>query len=153
MGDAVWHGRPAKVEADSFTTADRAWDEKSLHDGAGDFQFTAYVVVTAGRGMGQCIPVASAKGQTVRLAWPWTLRPDGRSEVAVVHGCIEDLHVENQLREGLALGSLRLAVRDIWAGEEVEEHRGRIVLSAIDGPRQMSLNLIRDLRLDTGRES
>jgi hypothetical protein len=78
MGDAVWDGRPAKVETDSFTTSDRTWDKKSLHDGAGDFPFTAYAVVTAGRGMGQCIPLASAEGRTVRLAWPWTHTP-GRS--------------------------------------------------------------------------
>ena len=62
MGDAVWHGRPSQVQADALVTADRQWDKKSLHDGAGDFQYTAYAVVTAGRGMGQCIPVASAEG-------------------------------------------------------------------------------------------
>ncbi|MGA2067230.1 MAG: hypothetical protein ABSG86_19820 [Thermoguttaceae bacterium] len=148
MGNAVWHGRPAKVEADSFTTADILWDKKSLHDGAGDFQFTAYAMVTAGRGMGQCIPVASAEGQTVRLAWPWTLPPDGESEVAVVHGCMENLHVENQFKDGVAYsGPFGSAVRNIWAGEEFEAVSDGMVLWAIDGPRQMSLNLIRDLRL------
>ena len=148
MGQAVWHGRPAKVETDSFATADMPWDKKSLHDGAGDFQFTAYAVVTSGRGMGQCIPVASAEGQKVRLATPWTLPPDGQSEVAVVHGCMENLHVENQFKNGVAYsGPYGSAVRNIWAGEEFEAVSDGMVLWAIDGPRQMSLNLIRDLRL------
>jgi hypothetical protein len=148
MGQAVWDGRPAKVEADSFTTADRVWDKNSLHDGAGNFQFTAYAVVTAGRGMGQCIPLASAEGRTVRLAWPWTLRPDGQSEIAVVHGCMENLHVENQFKDGVAYsGPFGSAVRNIWAGEEFDNVSDGMVLWAIDGPRQMSLNLIRDLRL------
>ena len=148
MGHVVWQGHPGKVEVDSFVTTDMQWDKKSLHDGAGDFQFTAYAVVTAGRGMGQCIPVASAEGQTVRLAWPWMLPPDAQAEVAVVHGCMENLHVENQFRDGVAYsGPFGSAVRNIWAGDEFEDVSDGMVLWAIHGPRQMSLNLIRDLRL------
>jgi hypothetical protein len=148
MGDAVWHGRPSQVQADALLTADRQWDKKSLHDGAGDFQYTAYAVVTAGRGMGQCIPITSAEGAIVRLAWPWTLLPDTQSEVAVVHGCMENLHVENQFKDGVAYsGPFGSAVRNIWAGDEFEDVSDGMVLWAIHGPRQMSLNLIRDLRL------
>ena len=151
MGQTVWHGRPAKVGADSFTTAGSPWDKNSLHDDAGDFQFTAYAVVTAGRGMGQCIPVASAAGQTVQLAWPWTLQPDDLAEIAVVHGCMENLHVENQFKNGVAYsGPFGSAVRNIWAGDEFNNVSDGMVLWAIDGPRQMSLNLIRDLRLKDG---
>jgi hypothetical protein len=149
MGHAAWQGRPAAVEADSFTTAGMLWNEKSLHDGSGDFQLTAYAVVTSGRGMGQCIPIASARGQTVRLAWPWTLPPDARSQIAVAHGCMENLHVENRFKDGVAYsGPFGSAVRNIWAGDELENVSDGMVLWAIDGPRQMSLNLIRDLRLE-----
>ena len=148
MGQAVWHGRPAKVDADSLATADLTWDKKALHDGAGDYQHAAYALVTSGRGMGQCIPVAQADGQTVKLARPWTLAPDGNSTVAIVHGCLENLHVENQFSNGVAYsGPFGLAVRNIWAGEEFNDVSDGMVLWAIDGPRQMSLNLIRDLRL------
>lgn len=151
MGNVVWHGRPSQVESASFATAEKTWDKNSLHDGAGDFAYTAYVVVTAGRGIGQCIPVASAEGANVRLAWPWTLPPDGQSEVVVVHGCMENLHVENQFKDGVAYsGPFGSAVRNIWAGDEFENVSDGMVLWAIDGPRQMSLNLIRDLRLKEG---
>ena len=148
MGHANWQGPPAEVGTDSFVTADKQWGEKSLHDGAGDFQYTAYAVVTAGRGMGQCIPVTLAEDTTIRLARPWTLPPDAHSEIAIVFGCIENLHVENQFRDGVAYsGPFGSAVRNIWAGEEFEDVSDGMVLWAIHGPRQVSLNVIRDLRL------
>jgi len=148
MGEALWHGRPAKVAADSFATPGKAWDDKSLHDGAGSFTYTAHAVVTAGRGMGQCIPLASAAGEAVRLARPWTLPPDEKSEVVVVFGCIENLHVENRFRDGVAYsGPFGSAVRNVWAGDEFDAVADGMFLWAIHKPRQMSLNLLRDLRL------
>jgi len=148
MGEALWHGHPSNVAADSFASPGRTWDEKSLRDGAGSFTYTAYAVVTAGRGMGQCIPLASAAGETVRLARPWTLPPDEKSEAAVVFGCMENLHVENRFRDGVAYsGPFGSAVRNIWAGDEFDAVADGMFLWAIDKPRQMSLNLLRDLRL------
>jgi len=98
--------------------------------------------------MGQCIPLASTDGQTVHLAWPWTLLPDGQSEIAVLHGCVENLHVENQFKDGVSFsGPFGSAVRNIWAGEEFQNVSDGMALWAINGPRQMSLNLLRDLRL------
>jgi hypothetical protein len=68
----------------------------------------------------------------------------------IVHGAtVENLHVENQYKEGVAYhGPYGSAVRNIWAGDEYESVSSQgFVLWAIHGARQMSLNLVRDLRV------
>ncbi len=148
LGGTPWQGHPAEITAGSFATPGKAWDEKTLRSTADSFTFTTYALVTAGRGIGQCIPIASAQGQTIRLSRPWTVPPDAQSEVMVVYGCMENIHIENQFKEGVAYsGVFGAAARNVWAGDEFERVSDGMVLWSLGRDFPVSLNLMRDLRL------
>ena len=147
MGQVKWQGTPGEVGPDWFVMPGQAWNAETLRDTAGSFIYTACALITGGRGMGQCLPIASAVGNRVTLGRPWTAPPDQTSNIAVVYGCLENLHVENQFKEGVAYsGPFGSAVRNIWAGEEFESVSDGMMLWAIRGGHQVSLNLVRDLR-------
>ena len=147
-----WHGAPADVTRDSFTAPGEKWEKPAFVNDATGVAQRAYAVVTAGPGMGQAIPVRELAGDTVRLARPWQLPPDAASKVAVMTGCIENLHVENQILHGRAYsGIFGAGLRNIWAGDELDDMADGLLLWTIsEGGGQMSLNLVRNVRFSNG---
>jgi hypothetical protein len=147
MGRAVWQGAPAAVSAGSFTTPGMMWDDETLRSTADSFNFTTYALVTAGRGIGQCIPIASLDADKVKLARAWTLAPDASSHVVVMYGCMENIHVENQFKEGVAYsGIFGGGARNVWAGDEFERVSDGMVLWSLGADAPICLNVLRDLR-------
>ncbi|HEX2973325.1 MAG TPA: hypothetical protein VHP11_13400, partial [Tepidisphaeraceae bacterium] len=148
LGGTPWQGSPADITPNSFTTPGKTWEDNTLRSTADSFIFTCYALVTSGRGIGQCIPIASAQQQTITLARPWTVPPDSASTIMLVHGCFENIHVENQFKEGVAFsGVFGAAARNVWAGDEFERVSDGMVLWSLGRDHPISLNLLRDLRL------
>jgi hypothetical protein len=148
MGNALWQGAPGAVTANGFTTPGKTWDDKTLRSTADSFIFTTYAMVTTGRGLGQCLPIASFQGDAVTLARPWALAPDAASHVVVMFGCMENVHVENQFKEGVAYSGLFGAgARNVWAGDEFERVSDGMVLWSLGADAPVCLNVLRDLRL------
>lgn len=66
-------------------------------------------------------------------------------------GCIENLHVENQILHGRAYaGIFRAGLRNIWAGDELDDMANGLVLWSVTEGRQMSLNLVHNVRISNG---
>jgi len=148
MGDVLWQGTPDVVEDDSFRSSRMSWSGKAFVNKADGYLSTAYAVITSGTGIGQCIPIMEGELDDVRLTRPWTIRPDASSHVMIITGCMENIHVSNQFRNGVSYSGIYGAgLRNVWAGDEFDCVSEGMMLWARNAKSPLCMNVIRDLRL------
>jgi len=121
-GNATWLGQAASVAGESITLpadADRpAMANIDEHD--------YFLFICKGRGLGQYRRIASIDGDTVQLAEPWDVMPDGGSTFALLNCTHHNLWVNNTAKEGdgsspFAYGA---AIDNIVAGHYMMDNSG-----------------------------
>ena len=148
MGDVLWQGTPDAVDGDSFSSSKMSWGTKAFVNKTDGYQSTAYALITAGTGIGQCIPIVAGEDKIVRIKQPWTIRPDASSHIMITVGCMENIHVSNQFRDGVSYSGIYGAgSRNIWAGDEFDRVSEGMMLWGTGASSPLCMNVIRDLRL------
>ena len=116
MGRCFYFGPVAEASAKRVRLAKAVLDTK--HPWQRPAGRAGICLVVRGRGLGQYRWVVDNTGDTVTLARPWRVVPDGSSMVCVMRGTVESLWIENMDRHGEAA----MQMYDFWVNNVLDGH-------------------------------
>ncbi len=83
-----WYGEPTEIHPNGFTVDKADWRPDRLKD--------SFAVITAGRGLGQYVRIASNSATEVTLERPWSILPSGAVRISVLRGVVENAICNNR---------------------------------------------------------
>lgn len=94
-GNAFWHGKVLRATANTLSAEGKPFEDTQARIDAYTTMKETFVLIIAGRGIGQYRKVISYTPDTLTLERPWDVVPDATTYVTVGRGYVETLWVDN----------------------------------------------------------